>query len=62
MQITIIVLNVVLEEKTGTCGSGSGRPVGSFCAFWYTSANTWMTLLAPPGRTGKSRSAYTRPS
>jgi len=44
MQITIIVLNVAFEEKNGTFGRGGGRPVGSFGAFWYTSANTTNTL------------------
>jgi len=44
MQITVIVLNVVLEEEPGTFGSGGGRPVGSFWAFWYTSANTTHAL------------------
>ena len=44
MQITIVVFNVVLKEKTGTFGSGGGRPVGTFWTFWYTSANTTNTL------------------
>ena len=51
MQITIIVYKVVHDKKPGTFGRGVGRPGGSFCAFWYTSANTWTTLLAPPGCT-----------
>jgi len=44
MQIAVIVLNVAFEEKNVTFGRGGGRPVGSFGAFWYTSANTTHKL------------------